>query len=110
MNSTTERSNWELSREHASKLLDQRDYEGAIKALEEAVLHDSTADSCALMALACYQSEQYSQAVHYYEAAFKVRPEDDGLRDMLTKARANAEAEIHVHVQEIYYFDAEKLL
>jgi tetratricopeptide (TPR) repeat protein len=110
MNSTTERSNWELSRERASQMLDQRDYKGAIKALEEPVLHDSTADSCALMALAYYQSEQYSQAVHYYEAALKVRPEDNGLRDMLAKARGNVEAEIHVHVPEIYYFDPAKLL
>jgi tetratricopeptide (TPR) repeat protein len=110
MNSTIESSNWELSREHASQLLDQRDYEGAIKALEEPVLHDSTADSCTLMALAYYQSEKYSQAVRYYEAALKIKPEDDGLRDMLLKAQANADSQIHVHVPDIYYFDAEKLL
>jgi tetratricopeptide (TPR) repeat protein len=104
------RSSWESSRDEASRLLEQRDYEAAIKALEQPAMQDTTGDSAALMALACYQTEKYSQAANYYEAAVKLTPTDEGLRDMLAKARANTEAEIHVHVPEIYYFERNKLL
>jgi tetratricopeptide (TPR) repeat protein len=91
-------------------LLEQRDYEATIKALEQPAMQDTTGDSAALMAPACYQTEKYSQAANYYEAAVKLTPTDEGLRDMLAKARANTEAGIHVHVPEIYYFERNKLL
>jgi tetratricopeptide (TPR) repeat protein len=99
-----------VSRDEGLRCLGQRNYDGAVKALQEPALSDPTGESQALMGLAHYLSEEYDQAAHYYEAALKVSPDHVYWRDMLGKSRANAIAEVNVHVPEIYYFDRAKLL
>ncbi len=52
----------ESARRQALRFLEQRNYRGAIEALEKSALLDQTGESYALMGLACYQSEDYGQA------------------------------------------------
>ena len=98
------------SRDEGLRCLEQRDYDGAVRALQEPALNDPSGESQALMGLAYFQRQEHEQAAHYYEAALKLAPDHADWRDMLGKARANATAEVHVHVPEIYYFDRAKLL
>lgn len=101
---------WESSRNEASQFLMQRNYQSAITALEKPILYDQSGESQALMALACYQSEDYQRATHYYEAALRFRPDNENWRDMFRKSTANATAEVNVPVPDVYYFDRQKLL
>lgn len=98
------------SRDEGLRCLEQRDYDGAVRALQEPALSDPSGESQALMGLAYFQRQEHEQAAHYYEAALKLAPDQADWRDMLGKARANATAELNVHVPEIYYFDRAKLL
>ena len=98
------------SRDEALRCLEQRNYDGAVNALQESALRDPSGESQALIGLAHYQRQEHEQAAHYYEAALKLAPDRDDWRDMLGKSRANAIAEVNVHVPEIYYFDRAKLL
>lgn len=98
------------ARDEASRCLEQRDYDGALRVLQGPALSDSTGESQALMGLAYFQRQEHEQAAHYYEAALKLAPNQTDWRDMLGKAQANAIAEVNVHVPEIYYFDRSKLL
>jgi hypothetical protein len=98
------------ARDEASRCLGQRDYDGALRALQGPALSDPTGESQALMGLAHFQRQEHEQAAQYYEAALKLAPNQTDWRDMLGKAQANAIAEVNVHVPEIYYFDRSKLL
>jgi len=99
-----------VSRDEGSRCLEQRDYDGAVRALQAPAQSDPSGESQALLGLAYYQKQDHEQAAHYYEAALKLAPDQSDWRDMLGKARANATAEVHVHVPEIYYFDRARLL
>src|ERR1700736_198348 len=101
---------WQSARDEALRFVEQRDYRSAIAALEKPLLFDQSGESHALMGLACYQSENYEQAAHYYESALKLEPGNDDWRDMLGKSTANATARVDVPVPDIYYFDRQKLL
>ena len=107
---TQEKPDWIISRAAGLRCLEQRNYDDAVKALQEPALTDPSGESQALMGLAHYQREEYEQAAHYYEAALKLSPDHADWRDMLEKSRGNATAEVNVHVPEIYYFDRAKLL
>jgi len=107
---TQEKPDWIISRDEGLRCLEQRNYDDAVKALQEPALTDPSGESQALMGLAHYQREEYEQAAHYYEAALKLSPDHADWRDMLEKSRGNATAELNVHVPEIYYFDRAKLL
>jgi hypothetical protein len=108
--STQAGSGWQSARDEALRFLEQRDYRSAIAALEKPLLFDQSGESHALMGLACYQSENYEQAAHYYESALELKPDNDDWRDMLGKSTANATARVDVPVPDIYYFDRQKLL
>ena len=103
-------SGWKSERDAALRFLEQRNYPSAMAAFEQPILFDQTGESHALMGLACYQSENYEQAAHYYEAALKLSADHDDWRDMLAKSSANAIAGVNVPVPDIYYFDRQKLL
>ena len=107
---TQEQSDWITSRDEGLRSLEQRNYDDAVKALQEPALTDPSGESQALLGLAHYQREEYEEAAHYYEAALKLGPDHADWRDMLEKSRVNATAEVSVHVPEIYYFDRAKLL
>src|SRR4030088_1010945 len=86
-----------VSRDEGLRCLEQRNYDGAVKALQEAALSDPSGESQALMGLAHYQRQEHERAAHYYEAALKLAPDQADWRDMLGKSRANATAELNVH-------------
>lgn len=105
-----EKSDWIVSRDEGLRSLEQRNYDDAVKALQEPALNDQSGESQALIGLAHYQREEYEEAAQYYEAALKLGPDHADWRDMLEKSRVNASAGVNVHVPEIYYFDRAKLL
>jgi tetratricopeptide (TPR) repeat protein len=108
--SSPQTNKWESSRDEGSRLLEQRNFEAAVKALEEPVRCDPSGQSQALMALACFQREDYAGAVRNYEAALALAPDETAWREMLSRARANATAEIQVPVPPVYYFERETLI
>lgn len=87
---------WESSRDEGSRLIEQGNFESAIKALHEAVRCDRSGQSHALMGLACFQREDYECAVLNYQAALAHHPDQAEWREMLARALANATAEIQV--------------
>ena len=78
-------------------------------ALEKPILLDRSGESQALMGLACYQSEDYGEAARHYEAAIKLKSDNDDWRDMLRKSTANATAGIDVPVPTETYFNSDDL-
>ncbi len=108
--SKQEKADWKTSRDEGLRHLEQRQYDLARNALEEAALSDPSGESQALIGLAHYQCEEYEKAVAGYQAALELGPDRADWSDMLGKARLNSIAEVNVHVPEIYYFDRAKLL
>jgi Animal haem peroxidase len=101
---------WESSRDEGSRLIEQGNFESAIKALHEAVRCDRSGQSHALMGLACFQREDYECAVLSYQAALAHHPDQAEWREMLARALANATAEIQVPAPPVYYFDRQTLI
>ena len=94
----------------AYKALDQRDYPGAITALENALPTCPDGRLHALLGLAHFQNQAYEFAVRHYTGALQFDPLQAEWNAMLSLARANAEAAIHLHVPELNYFDRPALL
>src|SRR5450432_539333 len=69
-----------------------------------------TKDHYAGLALGYYHDEKYDLAASAFEQALALDPSDEQLKDMLQMSQANAIAEVHVSVPDLYYFDREKLL
>lgn len=63
-----------------------------------------------LLALAYFRSENYAKAAEHYEKALAQDPDDTDLQEMLALSKANAIAEVNVHVPDLYYFDRDTLL
>ena len=101
---------WESSRDEGTRLIEQRCFEAAIKALREPARCDPSGQSQALMGLACFQREDYGGAVRSYETALALQPDRAEWCNMLARARANATAEIQMPVPPVYYFDRQTLV
>ena len=86
-NPQAERGNWQAARDEGARLIDAREYEGAIKTLQESILGDPSGESHALLGLAHYQREEYQDARRHYEAALKRAPANDDWRRMGAMAR-----------------------
>ncbi len=81
---------WQQAREEGARRIDARDYEGAVTILQRAIQGDPTGESHALLGLAQYHLEQYTQAAAHYESALEQEPDNDGWRRMRTYAAYNA--------------------
>lgn len=92
------------------RLLEQREYEDAIKVLKKEISDHPNGENNALLALAYFQREEYELAAKHYEAALNHDPINKDWREMMALAKANAIAEIHVPVPNVYYFERDKLL
>ena len=104
-------NNQELAaRTEGIQLIERGNYLDAVKMLKQHVAQHPDGESHALLALAHFQLEEYDSAVEQYEAALQHDPDKQAWRDMLKAAKANAIAEVHVPVPDIYYFDRDKLL
>jgi hypothetical protein len=96
--------------DEAVRLLESRDYQGAIALLEPLASADATGESHAVLGLARFQLEEYEPAARSFQAALACQPDNADWRDMFAKASANTVAQIHDHVPEITYFDRDHLL
>jgi len=94
----------------ALRCVEARNYAAAIDILEKAMPPNPNGDFQALLGLANYQLEKYEPAARWYAAALSQDATNNDWRQMLARARVNLEAEVHVHVPEVYYFKREVLL
>lgn len=92
------------------RLIERREFDSALTALEEQVRRDSNPEFRALLGLVHFHRESYEQAARHYEAAVKARPENKDWADMLERVRANRTSEIHVPVPAFYFFERDALL
>ena len=98
------------SRSEAAQLIEERRYEEAISALSTMTSGDSDGETHAMIAVAHYNLQEYEEAAANYEFALERDPLNRAWQDMLTQSRANAVAEVNVHVPGIAFFDREVLL
>jgi hypothetical protein len=92
------------------RFLEERNYDAAIKELQQHVSTQADGESEALLALAYFHQAAYTLAAQHYEAALTYQPDNKDWQEMLTLARANIISEIHVPVPDFYYFERDKLL
>lgn len=59
-----------VSRDKGLRCLEERNYEGALRALQESALSDPSGESQALVGLAHYQRQEHEQAAHYEKRGF----------------------------------------
>jgi hypothetical protein len=59
-----------VSRDKGLRCLEERNYEGVVKALQESALSDPSGESQALMGLAHYQRREHEQAAPYEKRGF----------------------------------------
>ena len=93
--------------------LDTKEFIKTKSFIEQKELQNSTEltqDHFAGLALGYYHDEKYDLAASAFEQALQFDPSNVQLKDMLQMSQANAIAEVHVSVPEVYYFDREKLL
>ena len=98
------------TRSEAVRLLEEHRYQEAIAALSAAIADDSDGSTHAMIAVAHYNLEEYSEAAANYELALERDPLNRSWQDMLAQSRANTVAEVNVHVPDISFFDRERLL
>ena len=94
----------------ARQLVEKRRYREAIDLLSARLSEDPDGETHALLAVAHYGLEEYAEAAANYEVALGRNPHNGSWRDMLMQSRANAVAEVNVHVPAVSYFDREMLL
>ena len=94
----------------AERLIEERRYREAIDLLSTELSEDTDGVMHALTAVAHYGLEEYDEAVVNYELALERAPLNQPWQDMLMQSRANAIAEVNVHVPDISFFDRERLL
>ena len=103
-------SGWEAARDEGIRLLEERNFPGAAKRLDEAASGDPSGESEALLGLAQFHSERYDEAARHYAKALEADGDQAEWRQMRAICRANAEADVSVPVPDIRYFDRDTLL
>lgn len=89
------------------KLLEQRQFEEALRKLEAS--EDLEAEGLASKALVFFMQEKYELAVEHYRKALALEPDKNQWKSMLKRAEANLISEIHQFVPDVYFFDQEML-
>ena len=97
-------------RPDAAQLIEERRYREAIASLSWQLGEDSRGEMHAMIAVAHYNLQEYDEAAANYELALKRDPLNRPWQDMLMQSRANAVAEVNVHVPDIAFFDRGRLL
>ena len=98
------------SNEDAARLIEERRFHDALGLLSAHLDADSDGETHALAGAAHYGLQEYGEAARNYQRAVKLDPNRRTWQDMLTQSRANAVAEVNVHVPDISYFDRDALL
>jgi tetratricopeptide (TPR) repeat protein len=94
----------------ALRCVETGDYLGAVSVLEKAENPPLNGESLALLGLGYYQLQKYDEAARWYVSALQQDVTNRDWQEMLARAKANAMAEVNVHVPDIYYFNREALL
>ncbi len=102
-------SGWEAARDEGIRLLEERDFAGAAERFD-AASSDPSGESEALLGLAHFHSERYDEAARHYAGALEADGDQPEWRHMLAACQANADAEVHVPVPDVHYFDRDELL
>jgi hypothetical protein len=102
-------SDWAATKAAAERLLDEGDTDGAIRLLESAATNGS-GDADALIGLARFLGEDYSGAAESFDTALAASPDQSEWQHLADLARANAEAEVSVHIPPVHYFDKDEVL
>ena len=103
-------SGWEAARDEGIRLLEERDFAGAAKRLDEAASGDPSGRSDALLGLAYFHAQRYGDAARQYARALAADGDQAEWRHMLVACEANVDAEVNVPVPDVRYFDREELL
>ncbi len=99
------------SNEDAMRLIGERRFRDALGLLRAHLDADSNGETHALAGAAHYGLQEYAEAAENYERALQLDPNRRTTwQDMLMQSRANAVAEVNVHVPDISYFDRDTLL
>ena len=104
------RVRWENARDEGIRLIEQRDFAGAVTRLGEAASGDPSGESEALLGLAHYHAERYDDAAAHYAKALEADGDQADWSLMEALSKANATAEVDVAVPPVQYFDREDLL
>ena len=97
--------------EDAARLIGERRFRDALGLLRAHLDADSNGETHALAGAAHYGLQEYAEAAENYERALKLDPNRRTTwQEMLMQSRANAVAEVNVHVPDITYFDSDALL
>ena len=96
--------------EEAARLIGERRFCDALGLLSAPLDADSSGEIHALAGAAHYGLQEYVEAAENYERALKLDPDRRMWQEMLMQSRANAVAEVNVHVPDISYFDRDTLL
>lgn len=94
----------------ALRAIEQREYQQAIGLLESELASRSSAQALAMLAQACFLTEQYERAARLYDQACAAEPGRADWREMQALAHNNATARIDQHVPPLTYFEREPLL
>jgi hypothetical protein len=93
-----------------ASLIEQKKFTEAIALLSKPNGASPDSEKLSMLALAYYHNEQYDLAAATYEKALGQEPSNPYLQEMLRLARANQQAEVHVTIPDVYYFEKEKLI
>ena len=97
--------------EDAAQLIGERRFRDALGLLRAHLDADSNGETHALVGAAHYGLQEYVEAAENYERALKLDPNRRTTwQEMLMQSRANAVAEVNVHVPDIAYFNSDALL
>ncbi|OAI41191.1 hypothetical protein AYO38_04365 [bacterium SCGC AG-212-C10] len=91
-------------------LIDSDELEGVDRVLGTMASDDDTGESYALLGLAKYRLGQYAAAGGLYAKAIECAPGNASWREMHDRAVANEQAEIHVFVPPVAFYEREQLL
>ena len=89
--------------------LSKEELDRSVEALLSGNSSSSNVESLSQLALKYYHQEKYELSATTYEHALRADPSNDRLKEMLQLAKANAIAEVHVSIPDLYYFNKEKL-
>jgi hypothetical protein len=101
---------WQVARDEGARLLDQRNYVGAVEKLLVAVQGDPGGESHRLLGLAFFQQQMYADAEVHYSKSLAKDPDDKDTQEMHDASKSNALARVDVFVPEEYYFQRDQLL
>src|SRR5262245_8033597 len=101
---------WEAARADGIALLERGEFVEAAERLQDAAASDPTGQTHALLGLAHFHSERYSDAADSYAKALDADGDQPEWASMLAACRANAAAEVDVHVPDVAFFERSGLL